>query len=362
MRDVGAKIFDPRSAAQTFFPRFSIACLAAVMLVMAVGGCQEKTEKTPADLVADGWRFFREGDYLHSDMAFQQANLLASGDAALRQQALYGLAMVWNLRRPDFDRDRAAKYLQEAFDLSPKTDTAAWIMLAQARMIHTVLPGDDPALDDIKKSHPDYAPIREAYQKVIATFPDHPAGFEAFVYLETTYVATLDPAESRQAIAALSAFMAKYPKTGFECTLYMLLGQAHFTLGEYPEHLQATLRSLETRPIDPTNPIVDYAQPYYELACVAEFEVGDFATARKYYQKLIDEYPVDQRGAACRTALKRMDAVEAMARAGTLKADDGEGRGIPIPPEGTADRAPKKSSLPVLPESSGSEASGGGGS
>jgi tetratricopeptide (TPR) repeat protein len=308
-------------------------------MAVALGGCEEKVEKTPADLVADGWKLFRVGDYEHGVKAFEQAIQMSGSNVAIHQQALYGLATTWNLRRPDYKRDLAAKLYQEALDLAPDSDTAAWILLAQARMKHIVPPGEDSDLDALRKLHSDYGPIREAYQKVIDRFPEHPAGHEAFLYQQGTYVTSLDAAEARQAIAAIEAFLAKHPTTGFASAFYVLLGNAHLTLGEYADHLASAIKALETRPIDPTNPKDDYAQPYYEVACVAEFEVGDFATARKYYQKLIDEYPVDVRGAAARAALKRMDKVEAMARAGQPFADfdaaepqpSGEGSGTGRP-------------------------------
>ena len=42
--------------------------------------------------------------------------------------------------------------------------------------------------------------------------------------------------------------------------------------------------------------------------------LGDFDTARKYYRKLIEEYPTDIRMYGAKQALKRMDEVEGKIR------------------------------------------------
>ncbi len=294
-----------------------LSALVAVLFLAAVlGGCEETSAKKPDELVTDGWKLFEAGDFEHAVPAFERAVKAAGNDVTLHQQALYGLATTWNLRRPGYDRPLARKLYAEVLALDPTSDMAAWTLLALARMDHLVPPGEDPDLDVLKIVHSDYGPIRAAYQKVIDRFPEHPAGHEAFMYQQCTYVTTLDRDDAARAIAAIEAFLAAHPKTEFESALYTLIGQAHYTRGEYREHLAAAIKALQTRPIDPTNPNQDYAQPYYEVACIAEFEAGDFATARTYYKKLIDEYPVDVRGSAAHVALKRMDKVEAMARAG----------------------------------------------
>jgi tetratricopeptide (TPR) repeat protein len=306
--------FSSRARARILFP----FVMALVFALPAIGlvGCQETISKKPDDLVADGWAYFRVGDYEHAVKAYDQALQTCGSDVAVHQNALYGLATVWNLQRPNFDHPLAEKLYNEAYALAPESDTAAWTLLALARMKHLVPPNEDKALDDLEKVHPDYPPIRAAYQKVIDKFPEHRAGQEAFLYLESTYVTTLDADEAKQAVKAIGDYLAKHPKSDFESALYLLKGSAHYTLAQFAEHLACEIKALETRPIDPSNPNQDYAQPYYEVACVAEFEVGDLATARKYYQKIIDEYPVDIRGAAARAGIRRIGRVEALARAG----------------------------------------------
>jgi tetratricopeptide (TPR) repeat protein len=322
MRGAGARISESLPSPAAFRLSRLLAGLGAIILPWVAAGCADEIPTKPQERVpycenriAEGWTQFQAGDFEHAIPTFEKA-VKSADEVPLRQKSLYGLATMWNLRRPGQDRTLARKLYNDLLALDPKSDTAAWTMLALARMDHLLPPGEDADFDALKKLHPDYGPVREAYQKVIDAFPEHPAGHEAFMYQQCTYVTTLNPEDAAHAIAAIEAFLKGHPKTEFESALYTLLGQAHYNRGEYRGHLDAEIKALETRAIDPTNPNQDYGQLYYQVACVAEFEVGDFATARKYYQKVLDEYPVDIRGAHCRAALKRMDHVEELARAG----------------------------------------------
>jgi len=323
MRDVCARSRDVRPRVRASLHPSLLIVFVSLGLALAVVGCGEKPSAEAAkgggalceDKIAEGWTLFQAGDFEHTLPAFEMA-VKAADTTPLKQKALYGLATTWNLRRPGYDRGLARKLYNELLALDDKSDTAAWTLLALARMDHLVPPSENPDFDTLKTLHVDYGPVRTAYQEVIDAFPDHPAGQEAFMYLQCTYVTTLDRDDAAKAIAAITAYLKDHPKADFESALYNLLGQAHYNRGEYREHLDAEIKALETRAIDPTNPYQDYGQLYYQVACVAEFEVGDFATARKYYQKVIDEYPVDIRGAHCRAALDRMDAVEALAKQG----------------------------------------------
>jgi len=50
------------------------------------------------------------------------------------------------------------------------------------------------------------------------------------------------------------------------------------------------------------------------IAVYAEFDAGDFKTAREYYRRLIDEYPTDNKVYMAKMALERLDEVEAQIR------------------------------------------------
>ena len=75
------------------------------------------------------------------------------------------------------------------------------------------------------------------------------------------------------------------------------------------EKLRSLIKALETKEIDPLNPRMENAGAYWEVAVTAEFQAGDFITAKKFYQRLIDEYPQERRRFAAIFAIKRIDRI-----------------------------------------------------
>jgi len=261
---------------------------------------------TPSFFNTRAWEDFRAGEFGAAVRGFNEAVAAAPAGSADRLQALYGLGMTWNLRGLGPDPVLAEKCFREVVRASPTGDVAAWSLLALARIRHAVPVGTEP----------DYAAVRAAYQEVVTRFPLHPAGEEAFVYLQSTWVATLDPRDAGQALAALEGFIKDHPGSKFLSAAWSLVAECAATLGRPDDRLKAKIASLEAKELDPTNPYSDNAALYWEIATIAEFEAGDFAVARKYYRGLVDEYPQDQRRWGARLALERLDAVEAGLRKG----------------------------------------------
>lgn len=282
-----------------------LAALVGGALMLFPLGCRQVTARetlSVPDLLQGAWNDFRLGEYRRAVRRFESVLETEAPGSPRRLMALYGLATVWNLRLPlvDQDKNKAEKLYQQVIREAPQSDLAAWSMLALARMKHLVPPGREP----------DYDEVRRAYQKVVETYPGHMAADEAFIYLQSTYVATLEPEPTRQAVEALKRFIRERPDSGFVSAAWSLLAVSYNTLDMQEERLEAELRALETREVDPTNPYQERAWQYWNIATIAEFEVGDFETARKYYRKLIDEYPTDIRRYGCEQALKRMDRLE----------------------------------------------------
>jgi tetratricopeptide (TPR) repeat protein len=271
-----------------------------------VGGCGPQAASDPAEQVRVGWDAYRMGEWNQAVLAFEKARDATPPDSPLRAQALYGLATTWNLRRPGEDPALARQLYRQVADLWAASDEAAWSLLALARMKHVLPPGLDPDLSE----------VRTAYQEVIDRFPNHPAGHEAFVHQQATILSSYAPQDARQVLADVQAFIRKHGDSQFLSVLYSLMGTCYFILDEPERRLAADLSAYEVRELDPTNPNQDNTGWYWNLACEAEFEVADYATARKFYRLLLDEYPTDVRVYAAKQALKRMDEMEAKVRAG----------------------------------------------
>jgi len=281
------------------------AWIAGLVLCLAAGGCVERQKPgDPQQQVAAGWEAYRLSDFARAIALFESAAAQMPEKSDTHLQALYGLATTWNLRRPDDDPAKARAIFQRLLAEAPEHDLAAWSLLALARMRHLAPVGEEP----------DYEAARQAYGECIARFPNHLAGEEAFIYLQSTRVASLAEDDARKAAAALEQFIATRPHSAFLGPAYALLAQCYTTLRQPEELLAARIKAAEREERDPLNPIQDKALGYWNVAVIAEFEAGDFDAARKYYRLLIDEYPTDMRLYGAKAALKRMDETEARIR------------------------------------------------
>ena len=262
-----------------------------------------QTTADPHDLIKSGWNEFTLSEFDRAVARFEEALAKTPETDDLHLQALYGLASTWNLRRPGEDVEKARELYEQIIRLAPRSETAIWSRLALARLKHLVPVGEEP----------DYNEVRKAYQQIIDQYPGHLAAKEAFIYKMSTLIASLKPAETKQAIRELEEFV-KDPNTPFRGPAYSLIAVGCTTLDEPEKRLQAEIDSLDNTEIDPANPFNEFSWQYWNIATIAEFECGDFDTARMYYDKLIKEYPTDKRVFGCKQALKRMDEVEGKIR------------------------------------------------
>jgi tetratricopeptide (TPR) repeat protein len=268
-------------------------------------------------LIKAGWADFRLQDFDHASLhlhgALSQINKVeAEGHApanagAMRINALYGLGLVGTVGGAGGGSEEGRRYLQQVIDLDGKGQMAAWAALALVRDKH--VPKVSTEKIDIPK-------LEEQYQEVIAKYPDTPAAEEAFLFRQSLFVETLKTEDATAAIAAIKEFLQTHGKAQFKSALHTLMNQAHVTLKDYPAALQDAIHALETKEIDPSNPNTNNVLDYYRIGLMAECDVGDFATARKYFGKFLAEYPTDQKAFNVKRELARMDQIEKDLRAG----------------------------------------------
>ena len=282
-----------------------LAWLVIIIGVLQIIGCGYDLgeSETGREYVDKGWYCYRLADY-DKGVAFFEAAATATDDQ-IKLNALYGLATLWNLRSPGSDQDKAQRYYRQIIEASPKHDLAVWSRLALVRMKHLVPPGQSPDHDEVSR----------AYQQIIDDFGEHLAGQEASIYQQAILILKFEKEPARKAIDNLEEFIQKHPDSNYVSTAYGLMSTAYgFILDDPEKQLQCAVRGLETQTVDAQSPFFENAGTYWATATLAEFKVGDFTTARKYYRKLIDEYPVDARVFPCRNALERMDAMETKLR------------------------------------------------
>jgi tetratricopeptide (TPR) repeat protein len=260
---------------------------------------------TAPELLQQGWTHYQLAEFSLAVKTFEQAEAAAGSDSEARVEALYGLASTWNLRRPDQDEPKAVEFYRQIIDAAPKSDWAAWSGLALARMKHTAAAG---------QPIPDFEEARRAYQDVIDRFPFHPAGEEALLFQQATRLVTPVPEETHRTLAVLEKFVQTHPESHYRMGAYKMIAFCCEMLGEKPKLLAASIQALKCAEIDQRSPTTDLPQVYYRIAVIAEFDCGEFATAREYFHKLIEEYPTDQRVFISKQELRHMDEMEAKLR------------------------------------------------
>ena len=278
----------------------------AGLLAWGLSACGKKAAGggDAAALIGDGWTQYRLSEFQDAALTFESARASAERGSDEWAMATYGLATTWDLRRPGENPKLATQLYREILEAAPNSPMIPWTELALARQKHLVPVGVEP----------DYAAVNQAYQHIMEKFPGHLAAKEAFLYLQSIQLAKLEPQSTRAAEKQLKEFV-EFGTTEFAGPAWSLLAVAYTTLKEPEKRLEAEQKSFELTEVDPSDPYVEFAWAYWNLATIAEFEVGDFAIARKYYNLLLEKYPTDIRVYGCKQALERMDALEAKIRA-----------------------------------------------
>jgi tetratricopeptide (TPR) repeat protein len=161
---------------------------------------------------------------------------------------------------------------------------------------------------DVPRLLADYAAVAERYPGTLA------AG-EAQMHYAALLANAFERESLEEARQTIEGYLADNPEHPYRNPLYSLLSNTLYRLELYPQALDAQIRSLETKEVDPANPVIDNAFDYFTIAVMAQFDVGDFEIARLYYQKLADEYPRDQRNFLAERNVAEMDRIEAELRA-----------------------------------------------
>jgi tetratricopeptide (TPR) repeat protein len=325
-----------------FHFRFSALLAAGLAVSLACGACSKdgaaSAEGDVKDIVNQAWTAYRLNEFHDAIRHFEAARAAAEVGSDDWAMATYGLGIVWDLQRPGEDPAKATKLFNEAMEKAPDSPIAPWVELALVRQKHLVPVGKEP----------DYDAVKAGFQHIIDTYPGHLAAKEAFLYLEGIRLSELAPESSRVAESNLLAFVEREDHE-FVSPAWSLLTVAYVTMDEQEKRLHAEEESFANVEKDPLDPSVEYAWAYWNLGTIAEFEVGDFDLARKYYKELLKEYPNDIRVHGCKQALKRMDDMEARIRA-ELAAEAAEAPAVPAEKIAAPEPTPADNEPPAPPK------------
>lgn len=278
-------------------------------------------------MLKTAWRNCRMEEFDQAQVEFNKVihtldvqKAAASGESSanlqLRSNALYGLGLVSSLGHHGEAPQTTQRRLQAVIDLVPHSEMAAWAALALAREAYLPVRSDAPE---------DAADLQRRYAQIVADYPQSAAAQEAFVYLQALHIQSLADDQLRQSVTAIDGYLLTHPQARFRSSLYTLQQIAYTRLKDHSKSLAAMIKAAATREIDPTNPLQNNTYTYFQIALAAQYDVGDFATARLYYEKFLQEYPKDQRAFTVQMQLQRLDQTEAQLRAEAAPKGDGGG-------------------------------------
>jgi tetratricopeptide (TPR) repeat protein len=299
------------------FARVPACVIAALLSFPACGPTQ--TASAPDREIREGWKQYRLNEFDSAVQIFKSVRETQPAGSDYRLQALYGEASCWNHRRDGRDIARAVAGYRTVVEEAPQHPLAAWCALDIVRTRH-LAPADQTI---------DYERLVRDYADVYQRYPQTPAGEEAFLYQSSLPLPTADAEQAQKILESVIAFLATHPKTPFLSQFYSIIAECYRKADDQDRRIDYMIRALGALEVDPSNPIDDRSTAYWNIAYAAEFDAGNFALARDYYKRLMNEYPQDIRIFGVRKALERMDAIETALREGS-NSDPGLFGGVPV--------------------------------
>ncbi len=250
---------------------------------------------------------FRISDFAHAAAGFQSIIDHVPGGDRVHVEALFGLASTLEWQRPGPNLDRARELYQKIITDYPQSEFVPWSALDLARM----------------KANPDYNVESDrvkgvpAYQEVIDKYPGTMAADEALILQQTLRTASYDPTEMKDVITVLTRFVMAKPNSHFAATAWYIIGT---TALHMKDHLLARNSYVSCYDVDIAQKATvmrgfrtfdDECSLLYAIGALSEFKLGDFATARKYYNQLLTDFPKDWRAFTVQQAIERMARIEA---------------------------------------------------
>jgi tetratricopeptide (TPR) repeat protein len=281
--------------------------LALCGLSVYLTGCApDINHKNSRELLNEAWQDYHLSDFDRANNLFQRVETSSSEAQPEYVESLFGQASIWNTRQDDRDPARADALYAKIEQLDPRGPMGAWAMLDRVRVQH-LRRADEPL---------DYQELARSYREVRQNYPGSAAGDEGYLQALAIEEINATPSQQRSLLNEYQPFLAQHPQSVYRGPIYAAMARLFGKLGQPQEKLSALLSSLEFREIDKGNPNELLVWNYWEIAVTAEFDAGNFAVARDYYRRIIQEYPSDLLVFRCQQALKRMDFVESELRAG----------------------------------------------
>lgn len=250
--------------------------------------------------LALAWKKFQEGEIDAAGRMFQSIGSKAPTGSEERWKALYGEANWRAFSEKDRDVGKAVELFRKVEDgVPPEDELAAWSAFEAAQL----------GFIETTYSERDYAMASKSFLETHRKYPESAAGDEAFVVGMNLARLASEPSWT-EVIAECEEFLRKRPEGPWTSRVLLLMAEGFAKLGEFQKQRDCLARSLAVEGLRQGTLSRDNSTDIWNIAYLSEFEIGDFVTARKFYTRLIEEYPRDNRVFLARKAMERMEEIE----------------------------------------------------
>jgi tetratricopeptide (TPR) repeat protein len=288
----------------------ALAMLAAA-LCLCLTSCQQPDAlpQNAPTAVAEGWNLLSTAEYDRAEELFTHAASLSKDDKRTYLLARFGLANVYQHRKPTPQLAEAEQVFNELVAADANGDLGGWSCLAIARIHHIglyepsrVSQATGTAASMKLPTGTELDTVRADYQRVMDLFPKTMAAEEAAVFYGASFVEQIAPAEVQRGIDYLKDWIARNKDSYYAGQACAVMAAGYELLKQWEPMIEALINSEDAH----VYPEAEKAGLYYRIASIAEQLAGKPEIAKKYYRKILDGFPTDFRTFWCRRALKRL--------------------------------------------------------
>ncbi len=282
---------------------------AGAALLAAATGCSAKDDALPdgppADALEEGWELIRVANFEDAERYLRRA--LEAEEPETLAEACYAMGHLWQYRIMDEDLAQARQYYQRVVDEFPTSRTAAWAMLALARMESLPKTEKDQDIDQ----------ARQMYQQIIEDYPGQiPAHEAAYRYAHTFLEQAQDLEAQQEGIDYLLDYIQKYPETYLAAVMFYDIAGVYTFQKQWTKAVDFYIRAdekdqqFEQRFGDRTLSFNRRSVMYFQIAQIAEHELKNYDLAIKWYRRIVNDLDRDNRQYWARKSIERLTGAQ----------------------------------------------------
>ena len=272
----------------TRIPLLAVRAAAVVLVGLGAAGVRGEQAVIPtANPLDPGWAAVHVANWTEAVAVFESYDR-DGADPEVRAEALFALGHIWQHRRPGEDMARAEAYYRRVVGAFGGSKAAPWAELTLARIVD--LPESEPKTDEARQKL--LADVRQRYRRILDTYPGHLVAHEAALRLGVSYLSQVGDGQAEQTGAeVLIAYVKTQPDNYLAANMHILVGDWHEQNGRWREAADSFVAAYHAG----LPSMFHQAKTCFRIAQIAERRLGDDGLAVRWYERLLNEAPGDNR-------------------------------------------------------------------